>query len=751
MKNLLNTTGRIARIHSKPLVLKEPFIDFASRFADLAGTVLLMSGGDLDCARYHILGVKPWLTLSARYQKIEITVGKKNFSFQANPFDFLQQLLRAYKNGDGVAIRKQNRWPISAGLLGYLSYDLKDSIEDLPRTSIDDHGLPHMHLSAPAFIVMHDKKRLSTRVHMIERTVQSADSLDRLRDEFEKAAVAELISAPPFSESAVELTSSFTRKQYLQSVNKVREYIAAGDVYQVNLSQRFETDFRGNAFALFKELYNQNPAPFFAYIHAGSHQIVSTSPERFLHQKGRKVETRPIKGTRPRGKATEEDERFRRELKKSEKDDAELSMIVDLLRNDLGKVCTAGSVRVIQHKRLEAYTNVYHLVSVVTGWLKENSDAVDLIKAAFPGGSITGCPKIRSMEIIDELEPLRRHIYTGAIGYIGLNDTLDLSIAIRTATICDQKLVFSVGGGIVYDSNPEDEFNETLHKGRTLLTVLEGNHPPQSKRKTWAWANGLIQPLDQIRVPVTDPGFQFGYGIFETIRVEKGKPLRLKNHINRLNRSWRYLFSTPVPDLSWEVIMSQVIRKNRLTEKTAAAKIIVAMGDETSGKSAQTLVVMARPYTHRLKARQQPGLKLAVYPEPRHSPLADHKTMNYLYYFLAGKWAKARGADEALIVNADYSVSETNTANILLIKGGQVIRPDSRHVLPGVMEGAVCERLSGWGYTIKTDKIDIADLLTAENVILTNALMGAVPVIGIDENDLAASDGLCERINRELF
>ncbi|MBW2195839.1 MAG: anthranilate synthase component I family protein, partial [Deltaproteobacteria bacterium] len=217
----------------------------------------------------------------------------------------------------------------------------------------------------------------------------------------------------------------------MDAIKRIKKYIVSGHVYQVNMSQRFEMGFAGDPFRLFKRLYKSNPAPFFAYINAGDHQVLSTSPERFIFQQGRRVETRPIKGTRPRGKTLAEDSALRFELEQSKKDDAELSMIVDLLRNDMGKVCKPGSVRVVEHKRTEAYQNVYHLVSVVEGILNCKHDAVDLIMATFPGGSITGCPKVRAMEIIDELEPKRRHIYTGAIGYVSFHDTMDLSIAIR--------------------------------------------------------------------------------------------------------------------------------------------------------------------------------------------------------------------------------------------------------------------------------------------------------------------------------
>jgi para-aminobenzoate synthetase component 1 len=201
---------------------------------------------------------------------------------------------------------------------------------------------------------------------------------------------------------------------------------------------------------------------------------------------------------------------------KSKKDDAELSMIVDLLRNDIGKVCKAGSVRVAEHKRLEAYQNVFHLVSIVEGRLEEGRDAIDLLRATFPGGSITGCPKIRTMEIIDELEPNRRHIYTGSIGYISFHNTMDLSIAIRTATVYNGKIFFSVGGGIVFDSDPHDEFEETIHKGRTLMEVFKGKEE-KSTEQNYVWINGTLEPLDQASIPVWDQGFQYGFGFFETI------------------------------------------------------------------------------------------------------------------------------------------------------------------------------------------------------------------------------------------
>jgi para-aminobenzoate synthetase component 1 len=536
----------------------------------------------------------------------------------------------------------------------------------------------------------------------------------------------------------------------MAAVQRIKDYIAAGDVYQVNLSQRFETEFGGNPFDLFKTLYDINPAPFYAYIQAGDHTIVSTSPERFLQRIGPRVETRPIKGTRPRGYTAAEDRRMQKSLLESKKDDAELSMIVDLLRNDLGRACAAGTVQVQTHKRIEAYQNVYHLVSDVVGELDRGKDSVDLIKATFPGGSITGCPKIRSMEIIDELEPHRRHIYTGSIGYISFHQTMDLSIAIRTATVYDKKLFLSVGGGIVYDSDPADEYDETLHKGRTFTEVLKDqqNLPEKSN---WVWINGQYKPAQEAQVPVSDLGLQYGYGFFETIRVSQGMAGHLEAHLNRFYNAWQRFFNLTPPDLTWQDIFLHLIRCNGLENQTAAVKLMATFGTPDTGRLHPTLIALARPYVHRLQDLNRSGLYLATYPEARQTPLADYKTMNYLYYFLAGKWARENGADEALVLNPDGNISETNTANIFLIKDKTVYRPASAHVLPGIMETEVLKLLENWDYRIEKRAMPSASLFTAEQVILTNALMGAVPVEKVDGRQTAKPNDLCERINRKLL
>jgi para-aminobenzoate synthetase component I len=751
--------GRISGVQIAPIDLTEPFIDIAARFAARPGTVVLLSGTDMDCARYHILGVNPWLMLRVRGAETTLTVDEKTLSLTGNPFDILKAVHRRLRLAESAypAIGdKDEALPVMAGLFGYLSYDLKDGLELLPRTSVDDLRLPQLYMVVPSIILIHDKEKRVTWQCIPERTgVREVPSVSTLKAIFQNQA-REPRAESTFEGDIDKAKAGFTRDGYMAAVEAIKDYISAGHVYQVNLSQRFEMAFKGDPYRLFQRLYAMNPAPFFAYIRAEDHAIVSTSPERFIKQAGNRVETRPIKGTRPRGESAEADEAFRQELLSSRKDDAELSMIVDLLRNDFGKVCSAGSVRVTGHKRLEAYRNVYHLVSIVEGTLMPDRDAVDLIRATFPGGSITGCPKIRAMEIIDELEPTRRHIYTGSIGYIGFHETMDLSIAIRTATVLNDRLVFSVGGGIVFDSNPADEYEETLHKGRTLMTVLRAPDKQKIDGKEAAgspivWLNGALQRMEEAMVPVSDQGLLYGYGFFETIRAVKGHPRQLQSHMDRFERTWRSLFGTCPPDLTWADIIAQVLHRNGLGESVAAVKILATRGDREAPPYNYQLLVMARPYTHRLEGNKEAGLHLAVYPEARLTPLADHKTLNYLYYLKAGHWAKAQGADEALILNPDGSVSETNTAGILAVMGGTVIQPVSDHVLPSVMQQQVCRLMTDWGYTVEKRRLTPQDLKTADEVLSVNALMGAVPVIAIDTLIMRIPTDLSARINREVL
>ena len=272
----------------------------------------------------------------------------------------------------------------------------------------------------------------------------------------------------------VQLKSNFTKQEYIDSIEKVRQYIRSGDIYQANLTQRFEGKTKRSAFDIYSELREVGPTIFGGLLNFEDVQVISNSPERFIKVENRKIQTRPIKGTRPRGDNPEQDEFFKTELSNSEKDKAELLMIVDLERNDLGRVSEIGSVKVPELFKIEAYANVYHLVATIESEIDKDKDIYEVIKATFPGGSITGAPKIRAMEVIEELEPTRRNVYTGSIGYIGFDGLADLNIAIRTIVKKDDRITFQVGGGITWDSNPEDEYMETLHKAKSIMKTLRG-------------------------------------------------------------------------------------------------------------------------------------------------------------------------------------------------------------------------------------------------------------------------------------
>jgi para-aminobenzoate synthetase component 1 len=270
-------------------------------------------------------------------------------------------------------------------------------------------------------------------------------------------------------------------------------------------------------------------------------------------------------------------------------------------------------------------------------------------------------------------------------------------------------------------------------------------------RQWYAWHNGSVVPQDRLNISVTDSGFQYGFGFFETVRVDRGLPHNLEAHVARFNRTWEVLFAIRPPDLTWDAIIGQVIAANDLQQKTSAVKIMAAKDENAKTPFPFNLYVVARPYAPRCASRQQPGLHLATFPEPRQTPLASHKTLNYLYYHLAGRWARGQNRDEALILNPDGTVSETNSANLVLVKDTQVVRPASRHVLPGTMEKLVCRLLVDWGFGVTTRPIAPKELFDADQVLVMNSLMGVLPAVSVDAQPLAPATDLWQRINAAIF
>jgi para-aminobenzoate synthetase component 1 len=364
--------------------------------------------------------------------------------------------------------------PFRGGLIGFFGYDVAPLIERLPRRLPRDSRLPDVRLALYDTFATIDHTTGCVAIWAADLLGEGLEPTRRRLSRFEcrlraqaPNAALTMLAAPP--------VSNFARAEYEAVVERALEYIRAGDVFQVNLSQRFEAFARSvDPLDLHRRLRRTSPAPFSALIRWRDLAVVSASPELFFSTSERHILTRPIKGTRPRDPDPIEDARLAAELAESGKDRAELTMIVDLERNDLGRICEYGTVRVVEPYAIESFAQVHHLLATVEGQLRRGVGAVDIARAVLPGGSITGAPKIRAMQIIDELERNRRSLYTGAIGFLGRGGHAAFNIAIRTLLVEGKRLTYQVGGGIVSDSDPSDEYEETLHKGRGLLDVLLG-------------------------------------------------------------------------------------------------------------------------------------------------------------------------------------------------------------------------------------------------------------------------------------
>ena len=438
-------------------------------FRDLPYPALLdgaMAGA--EGGRFSYLTADPFLVLRSRGRTVEILRDGVVEKMEGSPWDVLQDLLRTYS-----AERLPGLPPFQGGALGYWAYDLGRHLERLPDVAEDDLGLPEMHIGFYDWALAHDSltgQSWLVSSGMPEGTAQRA--VARADEVMRRLSAAPQESSPHPFRAPVPLQSNFTKKSYMAAVERVKEYLEAGDAYQVNLSQRFRMPYEGDPWDLYRRLRHFNPAPFAAYLGYPEADVLSASPEEFIRLEDGRVRVRPIKGTRPVGRTPEETALQAEALLASEKERAENVMIVDLIRNDIGRVCRIGSVEVPSLFAVEQHPTVLHLVSTITGELLPSTDAVGLLKACFPGGSVTGAPKVRAMEIIEELEPVRRGIYCGAIGYISFAGDMGTSITIRTLVLTRGEAFLQVGGGVVADSDPELEYQETLHKARGLRMAL---------------------------------------------------------------------------------------------------------------------------------------------------------------------------------------------------------------------------------------------------------------------------------------
>jgi para-aminobenzoate synthetase component I len=414
--------------------------------------------------RYSIIGSKPGTVLRSSGEKIKVEYQGAIESYDGDPFTKLRELLAKRR------VEYAGQLPFVGGAVGYLGYGLCKFTSGIEPACADDVPMNDMELGFYDRSVVCDN--LEGRVWLVSCGADEAEcgkGLEEMRASFRRRPAMKS-EHPPLRIVPMPQTN-FTKEEYFRAVERIKEYIWAGDAYQVNLSQRFSSECKEDPWSLYRRLRRINPAPFSAYIRFGDTAVLCSSPERFLSVRGHQVETRPIKGTRPRG-AREEDGRLAEELRSSAKDRAEHVMIVDLERNDLGRVCEWGSVHVSEFEAIESYPTVHHMVSTVRGRLRRDVGLVDCLRACFPGGSITGAPKVRAMEIIEELEPNRRGLYTGSLGYLGYDGSMDLNIVIRTMVLRGGRVHFSVGGGVVADSTAEGEYAETFDKARALFQSL---------------------------------------------------------------------------------------------------------------------------------------------------------------------------------------------------------------------------------------------------------------------------------------
>lgn len=451
---------------SPPIAELPYFRDSAVRFesiADQPWSVFIDSGHPHSLqGRYDVLAAEPRMTLITRGGVTEIQSSERTSLSSEDPFELVRKALGPQSAScDGI--------PFPGGAIGYFSYDLGRRLERLPQLAEDAEQLPEMAVGIYDWAVIVDHAAQRSWLVGGGRCGLSSERWRQLL-EFWTAPVS---SRPRQSFRAMsELRVNIDRADYGRLFRRIKRYIREGDCYQVNLARRFCADVEGDLWSAYVRLRYINPAPYAAYLNYPFARVLSASPERFLRVRSGHVETKPIKGTRRRHADRAQDAAVADALQTSPKDRAENLMIVDLLRNDLGKSCAVGSVRVPALFQLESFATVHHLVSTVTGTLAPGRDALDVLRSCFPGGSITGAPKLRAMEIIEELEPHRRGIYCGSVGYIGFDGGMDTNIAIRTLIHSGRTIRFWAGGGIVADSDEEAEFQETNDKAAAMIDLL---------------------------------------------------------------------------------------------------------------------------------------------------------------------------------------------------------------------------------------------------------------------------------------
>jgi aminodeoxychorismate synthase component I len=463
-----------------PLYVEIPYASPAALYQSFSGPMSFLFEsvkGPYKIARYSFIGFEPYAVYKIKNRTAELMMGSNRVVPDSGPLATLRNLLGAYRQKPAPGLP-----PFQGGWAGMLGYDFVHYLERLPATTDDDLLVPDVHFMMVDRLVAFDhmaKKAWIIFCPGARRFAPDDWHLCYGEAEYEISRMLELIRTttgtppPNLSETRLTVNHDVSKESYTGMVRMAKEYIAAGDIFQANLSLRVSAHIgKRSPWELYAMLRDINPSPFAAFVDFGHYQIVSSSPERLVMARDGEVHTRPIAGTRPRGRDSAEDSLMRSELLLNEKERAEHIMLIDLERNDLGRVCDYGSVEVDELMITEDYSHVMHIVSNIRGWLARGKTLADVIRGVFPGGTITGVPKVRCMEIIDELETLRRGPYTGSLGYLGFSGSMDLNIIIRTFVIKDRKAYVQAGAGIVADSDPEREYEESLKKAEALMKTL---------------------------------------------------------------------------------------------------------------------------------------------------------------------------------------------------------------------------------------------------------------------------------------
>lgn len=716
-------------------------------------------------------------------------------TFQSRGADRLEELRRKYARYAPPSPRSGGPTPFPGGIFGYLSYDFGLHFEQIRRLKKEGPAVPECffgfydcvitldHFARKLYIVssglpeteaVKQKKRARERLELVQKILEPYLSLraaERRSNPESRDCFAPLNGARSSSpwkyqmklESSllgrndIFIVSNFTKAEYFRAVRRALDYIKRGDIYQVNLSQRFslKTPSAPDPYEVYRQLRNLSPTHFGGYFDCGHFQIVSSSPERFLSLRGREVETRPMKGTRPRGRTPDSDQANRKELWRSAKDQAELLMITDLERNDLGRVCDYGSVRVKHMRTLEEYNTVFQATSTITGRLGKDKDQFDLLRACFPGGSITGCPKIRAMDIIEELEPVRRGIYTGSMGYVSFSGEMDFNILIRTLLLNSGRkpgISFHAGGGIVADSVPQKEYAETLVKAKAMRDCLKAvlGHKQVSGEGAVLFLDGKFVPAEKSLLTSLTPGIIKGAGVFETVRAQDGQLLLFDRHLRRLRSGLKKINLRLPGDFAAALSPGRGPLQEALAVagwKSARVRLMVWQ----QGRRTRT-AFLALPYQPPSGAVYRNGFR-AVVSNLRcdgQSPLANVKAIRYQPFFAVFQQARAKGMDEAIVLNRKGEMTEGSRSNIFLVKDGTLLTPPlSCGCLPGITRRAVIDLARASGLRVRETSLRPADLAGVQESFLTNSLWDIMPLTAV--NGQRVGRGRPGRLTRELM